>query len=61
MNVMRHYSPEHRVMQLELKHAAAAIERAWLIARDGELEADLERLLEAARATLDLTQDAVTH
>jgi hypothetical protein len=50
-------SPEIRMVTLEFKHAIASIERAWLIARDGELEADLARLLEAARATLDLIKE----
>ena len=39
--------PELRMIRLELLHAIGAIERAWLLARDGELEADLARLLEA--------------
>jgi hypothetical protein len=49
-------APERRIVRLELQHAIAAIERAWLIARDSKLitEPDLTRLLEAARATLDL-------
>jgi hypothetical protein len=43
-------TPEHRIMTLELKHAAKAIERAWLIANRG-------RLLEAARATVMLAEE----
>jgi hypothetical protein len=45
------------MIRLELQHACAAIERASLIARETELEADLVRLLEAARATLDLFRE----
>jgi hypothetical protein len=41
-------------MILELRHAAQAVERAWLISRGTELEHDLVRLVEATRATLDL-------
>lgn len=47
-------TPEQRIMTLELNHAAAAIERAWLISRTTKLEHDLERLLAAAKATRDL-------
>lgn len=44
--------PEQRLLRLELQHAIAAIERAWLLADDG-LTADLLRLLGVAKATLD--------
>jgi len=47
-------TPERRIMILELRHAAQAVERAWLISRGTELEHDLVRLVEATRATLDL-------
>jgi hypothetical protein len=47
-------SPELRIMSLELQHAERAIERARLLSKGSEFEADLARLLEAARATLDL-------
>jgi hypothetical protein len=47
-------APERRIMILELRHAAQAVERAWLISRGSELEHDLVRLVEATRATLDL-------
>lgn len=45
---------EKHLIELELQHACNAIERARLIARTTKLEADLARLLEAAKATLDL-------
>ena len=51
-------SPERRIMILELRHATQAVERAWLISRGSELEHDLVRLVEAARATLDLIKGA---
>ena len=55
--------PEARMMRLELQHACAAIERASLVARDRELRElapDFARLLEAARATLDLIKGNVS-
>jgi|GEM_PF-3630061 hypothetical protein len=45
---------EKRLIELELQHACNAIERARLIARTTTLEADLARLLGAAKTTLDL-------
>jgi hypothetical protein len=54
--------PEIRMIRLELQHACAAIERASLIARDhcdAETKGDLARLLEAAKATLDLIEAPV--
>jgi len=51
------------MMRLELQHACAAIERASLVARDRELRElapDFARLLEAARATLDLIKGNVS-
>ena len=45
---------EQRMIELELQHACRAIERARLMARATQLEADLGRLLEAAQATLAL-------
>ena len=56
--------PETRMIRLELQHACAAINRAFLIARHSEHQdihqpviPDLLRLLEAARATLDLIRE----
>ena len=43
-----------RMIRLELLHAVGAIERAALLARGSEVEADVSRLLEMARATIDL-------
>ncbi|TPV99332.1 MAG: hypothetical protein USCAAHI_01209 [Beijerinckiaceae bacterium] len=48
---------EARIVRLELIHAIAAIERAFLLSHGSEQEADLARLLEAARATLDLIKE----
>jgi hypothetical protein len=42
-----------RMIRLELKHAAAAIERTALLSAGLEFECDIRRLLEAARARLD--------
>ena len=41
------------MIRLELKHAAAAIERTALLSAGLEFERDIRRLLEAARARLD--------
>jgi hypothetical protein len=51
---------EQRLIELELQHACNAIERARLIGRTTKLESDLQRLLEAAKATLDLVTGAGT-
>lgn len=50
-------TPEHRIMTLELKHAAKGIERAWLIAKGSDIETDVGRLLQAARATVMLAEE----
>src|ERR1700716_1756494 len=44
----------------ELQHAAAAVGRAALIAKGGELEPDLIRLREAVLATLDLAESSAS-
>jgi hypothetical protein len=49
--------PEIRMTRLELQHACRAIEGAYLLSKGSELEADLARLLEASRATLDRTKE----
>jgi hypothetical protein len=46
-------APERRLRKPELQHAVRAIERAALLL-DDELKLDIERLLEEARAVLDL-------
>jgi hypothetical protein len=49
-----------RMIRLELLHAVGAIERAALLARGSEVEADVSRLLETARATVDLEMTRAT-
>jgi hypothetical protein len=52
-------SPETRMIHLELQHACAAIERARLLSKGSEVEADLVRLSEAAYATLMLIKEDI--
>jgi hypothetical protein len=51
--------PETRIVRLELRHAAQAVERAWLVAKGASVETDLERLLQAVWATLDMIKEPV--